>query len=234
MRTQVRKLIRSLIGIKSETDYFSQAGEDAIVSKLFNYVLPVERGTYVDIGAYHPFKHSNTYILYRSGWRGVNVDPNPVCKALFDKHRPDDLNVSAGVGAENSTMTYYILGEDSTMNSFSRENLEKLGLLDSVKRTIEVPVLTLDSIFEKYASTAKVDYLNIDAEGYEMEILSRLGSCPTRPDVISLEQNGVRSLKDVLDSEACRFLASHDYSPVAKNILLSDIATVFYVRNGLY
>jgi hypothetical protein len=86
---KIKNLVRRLIGLNNETDYYSQAGEDAILSNIFNYVLPTDRGFYVDVGAYHPFKHSNTYLLYRAGWRGINIDPRPGSKALFDKHRPE-------------------------------------------------------------------------------------------------------------------------------------------------
>jgi FkbM family methyltransferase len=231
MIKSIKKNIRSILGIKNDTDYYSQGGEDAIVSKTFSYLLPTEQGFYVDIGAYHPFKHSNTYILYKAGWHGMNIDPRPGFKALFDRYRNRDINIEAGIAAENGALTYYILEEGSTMNSFSRENLERLGVLEQVKKTVEVPVLTLRSLAEKYPEAARVDYLNIDAEGFEMEILAGLDGKTFRPRVISIEQNDILTFAEVLDSAACRFLAEKGYRPYAKNVLLSNVSTVFYIRD---
>src|SRR6478672_655222 len=109
MQRRIRNTIRKLIGIKSETDYYSSGGEDAIVSKTFQYFLPTRSGFYVDVGAFHPFKHSNTYILYKAGWHGVNIDPRPGSKALFDRFRPRDVNIETGISDKDGTMTYHIV-----------------------------------------------------------------------------------------------------------------------------
>jgi FkbM family methyltransferase len=230
MIRQLKTKVRSLLGLRNETDYYAQGGEDAIVSKIFSYVLPVEKGFYVDVGAYHPFKHSNTYLLYKAGWRGVNIDPRPGSKALFDKHRPRDINLEYGVASQDGSLTYYMIGEESTMNTFSRENLERLGMMDAVTETVEVPVRKLSAILADHASGSDVDYLNIDAEGYELEILGELASSSIRPAVISVEQNGPLNLRDVLQSETCAFLSQNNYTPIAKNIIIRDISTVFYIR----
>jgi FkbM family methyltransferase len=222
-------MVRSSLGIKSDTDYFSQAGEDAILSQIFEYVKPTESGRYLDIGAYHPYRHSNTYLLYKAGWKGVNVDPNPTAKAEFDKYRKNDVNVHAGIGAADGELSYYIIEESSTMNSFSSANLERHGMLDQVKRVVKVPVFTLSTLVSRFPEVAKTDYMNIDAEGFEMEIISGLDSSGLRPVLITLEQNHVLNLSDVLDSEPCKFLHDRQYVPIAKNVIGNDIATVFYL-----
>lgn len=228
MLRSIKQKIRSLLGIRSETDYYSQGGEDAIVSKTFAYFIPVTKGVYLDIGAYHPYKHSNTYILYRAGWRGVNVDPRPGSKALFDRFRPDDVNVEAGIGSSDGAMTYYVIGENSTMNSFSRDNLERLGILDQVEYTVEIPVMTVDSLAAKQSLVREIDYLNIDAEGFEIEILRGMNFAEIAPKVISIEQNDVLTFDDVAASEVAIFLKEKNYVPFAKNLLLHNVATVFY------
>jgi FkbM family methyltransferase len=230
MLRQIKTAIRSLLGIKSETDYYSQGGEDAIISKTFSYFVPIEKGVYLDIGAYHPYKHSNTYMLYKAGWRGINIDPRPGSKMLFDKYRKEDINIEAGIGDRDGQMTYYMLDEDSTMNSFSKENLERLGVFDQVKKTFEIPVLTIKSLLAQHPEISAVDYLNIDAEGFEMQILSGMDFGRTAPKVISIEQNNVLTFADVLKSEAYLFLAERNYEPFAKNILLKDVSTIFYVN----
>lgn len=231
MIRKIKRGIRGLLGIKNDTDYYSQAGEDAILSKTFSFLLPVKNGFYIDIGSYHPFRHSNTYILYKAGWKGVNIDPRPGSKALFDRHRNRDINIEAGIGGDSGSMTYYMLDENSTMNTFSKDNLLKMGMFEQVKKTVEVPVFTFASLLEQYPAIKTIDYLNIDAEGFEMEILNGLNVDSVMPKVISIEQNDVLSFPEVLHSTAGKFLAARGYTAYAKNILLSNVSTVFYIRN---
>lgn len=230
---KIKNLLRFLIGARNETEYYSQGGEDAIVSKTFSFLLPTVTGFYLDIGAYHPYKHSNTYILYKAGWRGMNVDPRPGTKALFDRYRKGDINIEAGVGASDAKMTYYIIDKDSTMNSFSKDNLQRLGVFDDVKETVEVPIRTLGSLLAEHPSIECIDYMNVDAEGFEIEILSGLDSISSKPKVISVEQNGVLTLSDVSESSTAVFLREKGYVPYAKNLILKDVSTVFYIRNEI-
>lgn len=233
MIAAIKRKVRHLLGIKNDTDYYGQAGEDAIISKTFSFVIPVKNGRYVDVGSFHPYRHSNTYILYKAGWTGVNIDPRPGSKALFDRHRPKDINIEAGIAAENGTMTYYMISEDSTMNTFSRDNLAELGMLDHVKKTIDVPVYSLRTLLEMYPEVSTIDYLNIDAEGFEMEILQGIEFDRHSPKVISIEQNGFISLSDVYTSDACKFLEHQGYIAYAKNILHAKVSTVFYLNRKL-
>lgn len=231
MLTQIKRNIRFLLGIKNDTNYYAQAGEDAIVAKTFAYVIPVTKGIYVDVGSYHPFRHSNTYLLYKAGWNGINIDPRPGSKALFDKFRPRDINVEAGIASQDGNMTYYMLNEGSTMNSFSKDNLVQLGVFDQVTRKVDVPVYKIGSLLDQYPQIKDIDYLNIDAEGFEMEILSGLDFSSIPPKVISIEQNNVFTFDDVLSSPVCRLLTGKGYTAFAKNVLLSTVSTVFYMRN---
>lgn len=231
MRKKIKNTLRLLLNFKNDTDYYSQGGEDAIASNIFSTILQIKNGIYVDVGAYHPFKHSNTYLLYKAGWRGMNIDPRPGCKKLFDKHRSRDINIEAGIAGTNGMMKYYIVEEGSTMNTFSLENLTRLGMVDIIKKTLEIPVYTLASLLSKHSEIGHIDYLNIDAEGFEMEIMGEMGKI--QPKVISIEQNNILTLTDVVSSAACEYLSSKGYVPVAKNIILKDVSTVFYILKKL-
>lgn len=226
---KLKRKARFLIGIKNDTNYYSQGGEDAIIIKTIADLMPSKKGFYIDIGAYHPYHHSNTYILYTAGWRGINIDPQPGSKKLFDKYRKGDINIEAGIADKNGDLTYYIIDDKSTMNTFSLDNLKKLGMEKHVKKTMTIPVFTFDSLLAKYPHVKEVDYLNIDAEGYEMEILGQMNSL--KPKIISIEQNDIFTLSDVFESDVCHFLKSKGYIPFAKNLILKNIATVFYISN---
>jgi FkbM family methyltransferase len=151
-------------------------------------------------------------------------------KTLFDRERPGDINVNAGVAASDGELTYYIVAEGSTMNSFSESNLRRLGLLESVQRKEKIAVFRLDNLLKQYPHITEIDYLNIDAEGYELEILRGINFESHAPKIISIEQNEVVSLTDVDSSEVREFLSGKGYIAIAKNVILRDVATVFYVR----
>jgi FkbM family methyltransferase len=230
MTNSLKSIFRKILGLKNDTEFFAQAGEDAIVWKIATYVFEIEKGFFVDVGAFHPFQHSNTYLLYKAGWRGINIDPRPGSKALFDRHRPEDINIEAGIAEASGRMTYYFIGENSTMNTFSLENLERLGLTHEVKQRIEVPVCRLDEVMGEHGAGRRIDYLNVDAEGFETQILNSIDLERFGVKIISIEQNGVLNFQDVLTSDTFRYLSGHGYAPVAKNVILKDVSTVFYVR----
>src|SRR5690348_6806843 len=76
---------------------YSQQGEDLILRILFSHV---DRGFFVDVGAFEPRQFSNTYFFYRRGWRGINIDATPGTVSAFNKLRPRDINVEAAVARE--------------------------------------------------------------------------------------------------------------------------------------
>lgn len=191
MIKKAKLLVRKLLGIKTDTYFYSQAGEDAIVWQIVKSILKIQNGFYVDVGAYHPFSHSNTYLLYKAGWRGMNIDPAYGMKKQFDRYRPEDINIEAGIAEENTEMDYYILEEGSTMNSFSKDNLKRIGQIQNISRTVSVPVFRLDYLISQYPALNKIDYLNIDAEGFEMEILRTVDFEKHAPSILSIEQNNI-------------------------------------------
>ena len=73
---------------------YSQEGEDMVLYRIFE---KQKSGFYVDIGAYHPKRFSNTYFFYKRGWRGINIEPNPEAIKLFKKYRVGDINLEMGV-----------------------------------------------------------------------------------------------------------------------------------------
>ncbi|MBI5857854.1 MAG: FkbM family methyltransferase [Sphingobacteriales bacterium] len=227
----LKRKIRFLLGAKNDTNYYSQGGEDAIIIKAIRDLMRGKKGFYMDIGAYHPFHHSNTYILYTAGWRGINIEPQPGSKKLFDRYRKGDINIEAGIADKDGELTYYIIDDKSTMNTFSLENLKKLGMDNQVRRTLKIPVFTVDSLLAKYPQIKEIDYLNIDAEGYEMEVLGQMKSIV--PKIISIEQNDIFTLDDVYKTNVYKFLSQKGYKPFAKNLILKNVATVFYVSEDI-
>lgn len=230
LKSKIRKLI---LGYDVPTYYFSQCGEDAILEALFSKKLRNrQKGFFVDVGAYHPYKHSNTYLFYINGWSGINIDPCPGSMKLFNKIRNRDINLEIGVSDEAGSLTYYLIDKGSTMNTFSKENLLNLSMYKYVKEEIPVGVRTLKDIFEEYSNQFEhIDLLTIDAEGFDLKILQSNDWNKYQPDVIAIELN-VTTLQDVITNESTLYLENLGYKVVAKNVVISNVATVFFVRNG--
>ncbi len=224
---------RKILGADITTYFFSQGGEDAILLATFKYVLNIQQGFFVDVGAYHPTKGSNTFLLYRDGWKGINIEPNIKFIGEFERLRKRDINLQIGISRSVSKQNYYILSDDSTMNSFSMENIERLGLKESITQTIQLETFPLEFIFEKYLENSQVDFLNIDTEGFEMEVLQSNNWQKFRPKVIAIEQNNIFSLSDVIESEVNKYLTQLGYLAFAKNLIVKDVSTVFYIQKQL-
>ncbi len=164
----IQALLRSLGKLILNRGVGSQFGEDTFLAT----ILP-RKGVYVDVGCYHPHLYSNTYRLYKSGWRGTAVDPNPDMWVLWRVFRRRDTFINAAVGS-GGHITYYRYS-DGAYNGF--ELLDK-----KVKDQVRIQTVSLTDIIPQ----GKVDFLNIDAEGMDKEILQSY-DWHTSPEVIAVE-----------------------------------------------
>ena len=105
------------IYIRNYKFYFdgSQFGEDKKIIKIFenNY-----KGTYVDLGCFHPTRSNNTFKLYKKGWKGINIDLNPFTIDLFNFARPDDINICAAISNKETKKKLYFLGDLDSKNTW--------------------------------------------------------------------------------------------------------------------
>lgn len=192
-----------------KNDSYSQEGEDLIVAKLLNGVT---KGLYVDVGAYHPFKLSNTYLLYKQGLRGINIDPSPTSKKLFEKARPADTFINTAISNKSRTLNYYIF-ESEPLNTLSEKQAKTIRKSKQSKlvRTLKIKTQKLSDILEKHANN-KIDFLNIDVEGLELEVLNSLNLKKFKPKIIAVENLGSKI-------EVEKMLIKHKYNKVAQTNL---------------
>jgi hypothetical protein len=83
---------------------YSKNKEDQYLKKVFGKKT---NGIYLDVGAFHPYRFSNTYLLYRKGWSGINVDINKESIDLFNIARPQDVNLNIAIGDKNQKQIFY-------------------------------------------------------------------------------------------------------------------------------
>jgi len=164
---------------------FSTCGEDLIMFDMLAE-LGVKKPVYIDIGAHHPVFGNNTYLLYRKGGHGVLVEPNPDLCREIQKKRPRDICLNAGAGRVDGEATFYAF-ERNTRSTFSKEQAEDWERQSGQKPTItKSEIISLDLIIKNNFSNLAPDAISIDAEGYDVEILSGF-SWSKRPKLICIE-----------------------------------------------
>ena len=176
---------------------FSQHGEDTFIHERFGRK---KGGSYVDVGASHPFRPSNTFLLYKNGWRGVTVEPVPLLGRLHKRWRPQDSLVQKAIGPSPGRVWFQevlpsVLStlDAKTARSYVLEG--KAQLLQSY----EIDVITLDQLFANYVGRRTIDLLSIDVEGLNAETITTFGLDDIRPITICIEAT--------LYDDRCKILA---------------------------
>ena len=186
---------------------YSQTFEDLIIDG----ILKKQKGFYIDIGANDPDHLSNTKRFYDIGWEGINIDPNPVSIQKFDYERKNDINLNVGIGNQNREMKFYELTY-SSLSSFDKEmalyNSRRFNV--KIEKEYFVKVIKLIDIYNTYVKEKEVDFISIDTEGYEMEVLKSNNWQIFRPKLILIETGFAHK-------EIYEFLTKAKYAPVLYN-----------------
>lgn len=168
----------------------SQAGEDQLIRYLFYSCLGIDKPSYLDIGANHPFACNNTFYFYSRGSKGVCMEPDPSFYTLLKKYRKRDTVLQAGVGLSNTTGAdlYVFPGKYSGWNTFSAEEAAMRVSESGVKyhQVIKVPLININDVIEKYFETPP-HFISIDVEGLDLQILQTLDFDRFKPAVICVE-----------------------------------------------
>lgn len=194
---------------------YSQQGEDLILRILFE---GVQRGFYVDVGAFHPFRFSNTYYFYKRGWNGINIDATPGAMKAFNRYRPRDINLEAAIAKNHREMTLFVF-KDGALNTLSPELAEEESKQEnrSVSSRKTVRTLTLLEILDAYKpANQQIDFLSVDAEGYDLEVLQSNNWKKYVPKVVLCEDLAVRNLEEVGKSAVYDYLRTEGYALFSK------------------
>lgn len=187
---------------------YSQEGEDIALLRLFD---GQRTGLYVDVGAHHPTRYSNTYLLYRRGWRGINIDPAPGAMRAFSRKRPNDVNLALAVSIENGRLPYFVFDEGA-LNTLEPEisNERARSQYRPVGSTV-VETRRLDWILDNHLPRGTaIDLLTIDTEGHDLSVLQSNDWRRYTPRVVVIEVLG-SSADGVHRSPAGVVLSNHGY-----------------------
>lgn len=192
---------------------WSQEGEDRIIWELLKHQ---RRGFYVDVGAHHPKRYSNTYLLYRAGWNGLNIEPDPDLTRAFSIYRRRDCTIQAGVASAEGVLGLHRFA-DPALNTFDPQIAELRKAEGWPWRDIvNVRVSPLVELLRS-RSVSQVDFLNVDTEGYDHEVLLSNDWKQFHPGVVAVEIP-TRSALDTARSDSHLLMMDQGYVLIAKTL----------------
>jgi len=163
---------------------YSMLGEDVFIQKYFKNL---DKGLYVDVGAYHPYFWSNTHLLFKKNWKGINIDINPVSIELFKFSRPNDYNINIAVSNRNEKyINYYTKNIINTMSTTNKYAAETAYLKRYDVRKVKCHKLNYIISRSKFKNK-KINFLNIDTEKTELSVLKSLNFNKYKPELICVE-----------------------------------------------
>ena len=173
------------IGVYAKYSY-AQCGEDLIIRHIFDSI-GIATPSYLDLGAHHPFYLNNTALFYQTGSRGVNVEPDPELYDRFKGQRQHDVNLGIGVGPQERTLEFFVMSS-RTLNTFSEKEAQRYVRECGIKidKVLSVPVLRFDQIVDQYCDGIP-DFISLDVEGLDFEVLSSIDFNRYLPHVICVE-----------------------------------------------
>lgn len=204
---------------------YSQEGEDMILRRIFD---KVRVGFYVDVGAYHPKKYSNTYYFYKIGWTGINIDAMPGSMKKFRNIRAKDINIEIPISSKKQILTYYAFNEPA-LNSFNKELSYERDGKDGYKIIFEkeIETSTLSDILDNNmpANIKEINFMSIDVETLDFDVLKSNNWEKYKPLIVLIEDLNFK-INNLAKSDIYNFLKQYNYDFFAKTV-----NTHFFKRN---
>ena len=122
---------------------YSISNVDLIIDRMFSNL---NNGIYIDVGCNHPIKFNNTYLLYKRGWSGINIDLDSKSINEFKKFRPNDYNIKKIVSNNDEIKEIYLYHERSAINTLSKELVNSRK--NKPKKIIKQKSTTLNKIID--------------------------------------------------------------------------------------
>ena len=229
----VEKLINLISIIKRKIKYkktsYSFNGVDLIIDYIFKNK---KNGFYLDVGSQHPVSNNNTYLLYKKGWNGINIDLDKKNIDLFNLARPNDKNLNFAVSNTIGSAKLFFYHDSSPINTLNKNISDFQNA--TVKEIKKVSTNTLNNILNDVNIDNHIDYMNIDVEGHEELVLEGFNLNKYKPSVISVEYLDLKmkklefknnNINNLINSNIYKYFIKNDYFFV--NWLHGDLIFVY-------
>jgi FkbM family methyltransferase len=174
---------RTSAGAKSQVISFAQNAEDVVLARAF---AGRRKGFYIDVGAADPVSDSVTKHFYDLGWRGINIDPLPEWHKRLMKARPEDINLPVGLSSERGQMVFYA-AEERRVTTVSADVAATLREQGMKVAEFYAEVRTLADVCQEHVGAQEIEFLKIDVEGHERDVILGGDWARWRPLVVLVE-----------------------------------------------
>ena len=208
---------------------YSYGSVDLLLEHIFKNQ---SHGFYIDVGCQHPVMNNNTYLFYKKGWNGINIDLDKKNIDLFNFYRKRDLNLNFAISSQEGERDLFFYHDKSAINTVEKSvaNYQRA----QVKEIKKVKTKTLNSIIENSKfNNLTIDFVSIDVEGHELDVIKGFDLKKYKPKVIiiefldlSLKKLEIKNLniKNFLKSEIYQYMIDKNYTLV--NLIHSDLIFV--------
>ena len=197
---------------KINKNFYSQFGEDKTLFEIIPKNL--SKGFYVDVGCFHPKKYSNTYMLHKRGWYGINIDMEKDKINTFNLTRPNDFNFLGAISDKVETVKIFRNQKFGVSSTINRDIINKDDIIDETL----IETKTLNNVLELSPFKNKeIDLLNIDTEGNDFKVLKSLNFETYNPKIIIIETH-LKDIQKIIQSEQYEYLINKKYNLVSWNI----------------
>jgi len=167
---------------------YAQCGEDMMIDAALRG-LNINKGTYLDIGAHHPYYFSNTQFLYEKGFSGVNCEPNPYLHKMFESKRKRDTNLNIGISiySEDVELDFYSMNPP-TLSTFVKDEAERYAGMKAheIEEILKIQTMNINKVIETYYKECP-NFISIDVEGLDCDILRTFDFTKYSPEVFCIE-----------------------------------------------
>ena len=156
------------------------------VDLIIDYIFKNKNnGFYLDVGSQHPISNNNTYLLFKRGWSGINIDLDKKNIDLFNTARPNDINLNLAISSDVAEKKLYFYHDKSPINTLDKVVSDFQTA--TVKKIKRIKTTTLNIALQNLKFNNKIDYMNLDVEGHEMDIFKAFDLSLYKPSIISVE-----------------------------------------------
>lgn len=162
---------------------YAQRLEDYYLDHVFN---DVKSGIYIDVGGGHPVADNVSYHFYLRGWRGLVAEPQAALARLYAFVRPRDVVVDHLVGREEGEIAFHAVDRLHGFSTTREEHARGAEAFGAAYRTEVQRVRPLRDLVVEHGFIA-IDFLKVDVEGAEADVLAGIDWKHTRPKVLCIE-----------------------------------------------